>query len=153
MGLLYQGSAAALFNEHNAIMLGLIIDVVTFTTSFAAWVLATSNRNSPLFFKSVCLILGALACDLLLFILDPILGWVIFGLGASILVYLLYGSYKQIFKSCQENLQSILNWFRNKFQSQSICQASSQASNKSLMLTPYVTENQATKLREGLTED
>ena len=112
---MYQGSAAALFHEHNAIMLGLIIDVVTFTTALAAWVLATSNRNSPLFFKSVCLILGALACDLLLFILNPILGWVIFALGASTLVHLLYGSYKQIFESYQENFQSISNWLKQKF--------------------------------------
>ena len=35
--------------------------------------------------------LGALACDLLLFILNPILGWVIFALGASTLVDLFYG--------------------------------------------------------------
>ena len=115
VGLMYQGSGATLFHEHNAIMLGLIIDVVTFTTALAAWVLATSNRNSPLFFKSVCLILGALACDLLLFILNPILGWVIFTLGASTLVYLLYCSYKQIFESYQENFQSISNWLKQKF--------------------------------------
>ena len=85
------------------------------TTVLAVWV-AASNRNSPLFFKSACLILGALACDLLLFILDPILGWVIFGLGASILVYILYGFYKQIFEYCRENLQPVSNWFEHNFQ-------------------------------------
>ena len=146
--LMYQGSSAAVFHEHNAIMLGLIIDVVTFTTALAAWVLATSNRNSPLFFKSVCLILGALACDLLLFILNPILGWVILALGASTLVCLLYGFYKQIFESCRENLQSVSNCFRQKFQFQPI----SQEFSGSLMLTPYVTEKQVTKLEEGLME-
>ena len=99
--LVYQGSGTAPFHEHNAIMQGLIIDVVTFTTALVAWVLATSNRNSPLFFKSVCLNSGALACDLLLFILNPILGWVILALGASTLVCLLYGFYKWIFESCQ----------------------------------------------------
>ena len=145
---MYQGSSAALFQEHSAIMLGLIIDVVTFAEALAAWVLATSNRNSPLFFKSVCLILGAVACDLLLFILNPILGWVILALCASTLVCLLYGFYKQIFESCRENIQSVSNWFRQKFQFQSI----SQASNGSLMLTPNVTEKQATKSEERLTE-
>ena len=78
--------------------------------------LYSTHPNTALFFKSVCLILGALACDLLLFILDPILGWVIFGLGASILIYILYGSYKQIFEYCQENLQPVSNWFKHKFQ-------------------------------------
>ena len=53
VGLLNQGSGAALFHEHNTIMLGLIIDVVSFTTALATWVLVTSNRNSPLFFKGV----------------------------------------------------------------------------------------------------
>ena len=59
--------------------------------------------------------MGVLACDLLLFILNPILGWVIFALGASTLVHLLYGSYKQIFESYQENFQSISNWLKQKF--------------------------------------
>ena len=118
--LVYQDSGTALFHEHNAIMQGLIIDVVTFTTALVAWVLATSNRNSPLYFKSVCLISRALAYGLLLFILNPILGWVILALGASTLVCLLYGFYKQIFESCRENLQSVSNWFRQKFQFQSI---------------------------------
>ena len=114
--LMYRGSSAALFQEHSAIMLGLIIDVVTFAEALVAWVLAISNRNSHLFLKRVCLILGDLACDLLLFILDPILGWIIFGLGASILVYLLYVSDKQIFKYCREYLETVSNWFEQKFQ-------------------------------------
>ena len=51
--LLYRGLSAALFHEYSAIMLGLIIDVLPFTAALAAWVLATSNRNSRLFLKSV----------------------------------------------------------------------------------------------------
>ena len=58
VGLINQGSGAALFHEHSAIMLDLIIDAVTFTTALAAWVLAISNRNSPLFFKSVSYFVG-----------------------------------------------------------------------------------------------
>ena len=73
-------------------------------------------------------------------------------LGASFRAYLLYGSYQQIFESCQEIIQSVLNWFEKKFQSQSISQASSQASNGSLMLTPSVTAKQVTESEEWLTE-
>ena len=109
---MYRGSSVALFQEHSAIMLGLIIDVVTFAVALAAWTLATSNRNYHLFLKSVCLILGASACDLLLFIHDPILGWIIFGLGASILVYLLYVSdkimkiqWKIMYNRCTDQLE------------------------------------------------
>ena len=50
---MYRGSSAALFQEHSAIMLGLIIDVVTLAEALAAWVLAISNKNSRLFLKRV----------------------------------------------------------------------------------------------------
>ena len=60
--------------------------------------------------------------------------------------------FQQIFDSCQENIQSVSNWFEQKFNFQSISQTSSQVSNGSLMLTPNVTEKQATKSEECLTE-
>ena len=146
VGLKYPSSGATLFHKHHAIMLGLMIDLVTFTTVLVAAMLPITNRNCFHFFQKVCLFFGALACNLLIFILVPILGWVFFTLGVSILVYLLYGSYRMIFKFCQENLKSISNWFRQKFQYQSSSQSSSQASNGSPMLTPNVTEKQMTEL-------
>ena len=60
-------------------------------------------------------------------------------------------SCKQIFESYQENIQSVSNWFEQKFNSQSISQTASQVSNGSLMLTPNVTVKQATKSEECLT--
>ena len=120
--------------------------LVTFTTILVVAVPPITNRNCFHFFQKVCLFFGALACNLLIFILVPILGWIFLTLGASILVYLLYGSYRMIFKFCQENLKSISNWFRQKFQYQSSSQLSSQTSNGSPMLTPNVTEKQMTEL-------
>ncbi|KAK4593025.1 hypothetical protein RGQ29_017248 [Quercus rubra] len=153
VGFKYPSSGAALFHKHHAIMLGLMIDLVTFTTVLVAAMLPITNRNCFHFFQKVCLFFGALACNLLIFILVPILGWVFFTFGVSILVYLLYGSYRMIFKFCQQNLKSISNWFRQKFQDQSSSQLSSQTSNGSPMLTPTVTEKQMTGIGECLSED
>ena len=123
--------------------------LITFTTILVVAMLPITNRNCFHFFQKVCLFFAALACNLLIFILVPILGWIFLTLGASILVYLLYGSYIMIFKFCQENLKSISNWFRQKFQYQLSSQLSSQTSNGSPMLTPNVTEKQMTEL-EGV---
>ncbi|KAK4551658.1 hypothetical protein RGQ29_032318 [Quercus rubra] len=146
VGFKYPSSGAVLFHKHHAIMLGLMIDLVTFTTVLVAAILPITKRNCFHFFQKVCLFFGALACNLLIFILVPILGWVFFTLGVSILVYLFYGSYRMIFKFCQENLKSISNWFRQKFQYQSSSQSSSQTSNGSPMLTPNVIDGQVREL-------
>nr|POE81115.1 hypothetical protein CFP56_38036 [Quercus suber] len=146
VGLKYPSSGATLFHKHHAIMLGLMIDLVTFTTVLVAAMLPITNRNCFLFFQKACLFFGALACNLLIFILVTILGWVFFTLGVSVLVYLLYGSYRMILKFSQENLKSISNWSRQKFQSQSSCQSSSEVSNGSPMVTLNVTEKQMTEL-------
>uniref|UniRef100_A0A7N2L9Y8 Uncharacterized protein n=1 Tax=Quercus lobata TaxID=97700 RepID=A0A7N2L9Y8_QUELO len=74
---------------------------------------SNNNNHSSLqegyltFFKNVCLISGAFACDLLLLILVPPFGWFIFAVCVSVLVWLLYGSYQVILKHFQEILRLV----------------------------------------------
>ena len=107
--LKYQSSGSALFHEHGAIMLLLTIDICTCTIALAAVMLQTSNPRYIPFFKSVCLISGAFASDLLLLILVPSFGWFVFIVCVFILIYLVYGSYEQILNCSQEFLGSISN--------------------------------------------
>jgi hypothetical protein len=157
VGLKYQSSAAALFHAHSAIMVLLIIDVCTCTIALAAVILTTFNTSYLPFLKSVSLISGAFACDLLILIIVPPFGWFIFTIWVFVLVCLLYGKYQYILQCCQEILQSIshstfdafdvlCNWFQQNFLSQSIRRIPSQASNGSPMLTPIVPEEQGMSL-------
>ena len=129
LGLKHQSSGAALFHEHGTIMLLLTIDVCTCTIALAAAMLQTSNPRYIPFFKSVCLISGAFASDLLLLILFPPFGWFVFIIFVFILICLVYGSYEQILNCSQEFLGSIssctshcihilCNWFQENFQFQ-----------------------------------
>ena len=163
IGLKYQSSGATLFHEHGTILLLIIIDVFTCIVALAVTILSATNTSYHLFFKSVCLISGAFACDLLLLVLYPPFGWFIFTICVLVLIYLLHSSYQQILKCCKEILQSIshytfnafhilCNWFKQNFPSQSIRRAPSQAFDGSPMLTPNITEKQVTKLEECITE-
>ena len=149
LGLKYQSSGAALFHEHGAIMLLLTIDVCTCTIALATAMLQTSNPRYLPFFKSVCLISGAFASDLLLLILVPPYGWFVFVVCVFILIYLVYGSYEQILNCSQEFLGSIsnctshaihilCNWFRENLQFQT--------TNGSLMLTSNETGTQVAEM-------
>ena len=148
LGLKYQSSGAALFHEHGAIMLLLTTDVCTCTIALATAMLQTSNPRYLPFFKSVCLISGAFASDLLLLILPPY-GWFVFIVCLFILIYLVYGSYEQILNCSQEFLGSIsnctshaihilCNWFRENLQFQT--------TNGSLMLTSNETGTQVAEM-------
>ena len=153
VGLKYQGSCATLFHAHSAIMVLLIIDVCSCTIALAMVTLTTFNTSYLPFLKSVSLISGAFACDLLILIIVPPFGWFIFTIWVFILVCLLYGKYQHILQCCQGILQSIshstsdafdvsCNWFQQNFLSQSIRRLASQASHGSPMLTPNVLEQQ-----------
>ena len=153
VGMKYQSSGATLFHAHSVIMVLLIIDVCTCTIALAAVILTTFNTSYLPFLKSVSLISGAFACDLLILIIVPPFGWFIFTIWVFILVCLLYGKYQHILQCCQGILQSIshstsdafdvsCNWFQHNFLSQSIRRLASQASHGSPMLTPNVPEQQ-----------
>ena len=88
-------------------MLFLIIDVLTCFIALVMIVLQISNQRYLTFFKNVCLVSGAFACDLLLLILVPPFGWFIFAVCVSILVWLLYGSYQVILERFQEILRLV----------------------------------------------
>ena len=88
-------------------MLFLIIDVLICIIALVMIVLQISNQRYLTFFKNVCLISGAFACDLLLLILVPPFGWFIFVVCVSILVWLLYGSYQEILERFTKILQLV----------------------------------------------
>jgi hypothetical protein len=157
VGLKYQSSGAALFHAHSAIMVLLIIDVCTCTIALAAVILTTFNPSYLPFLKSVSLISGAFACDLLILIIVPPFGWFIFTIWVFVLVSLLYGKYQHILQRCQGILRSIshstsnafnilCNWFQPNFLSQSVRQIPSEASNGSPMLNPNMPEEQGVGL-------
>ena len=153
----YQGSGATLFHTHNVIIVLLVIDVCTCTIGLATVILTTFNTKYLYFLKSVSLISGAFACDLLLLILVPPFGWFIFTICVSILACLLYGSYQEILKCCQEIQSSIshstsqafevlCNRFQQNSLFQSIWRTPSQAFNGSPMLTPNMPEQEGVGL-------
>ncbi|KAK4598303.1 hypothetical protein RGQ29_015678 [Quercus rubra] len=107
VGLKYQNPSVSIFHTHGAIMLFLIIDVLTCFIALVMIVLQISNQRYLTFFKNVCLVSGAFACDLLLLILVPPFGWFIFAVCVSILVWLLYGSYQVILERFQEILRLV----------------------------------------------
>ncbi|KAL4632459.1 hypothetical protein ACB092_04G052400 [Castanea dentata] len=78
VGLKYQNSNGALFQEHGVIMVLLIIDVCTGAIALAMVTLPNSHNSSLLLVEFVCLICGAIACDLLILILVPPFGWFMF---------------------------------------------------------------------------
>ena len=88
-------------------MLFLIIDVLICIIALVMIVLQISNQRYLTFFKNVCLISGAFACDLLLLILVPPFGWFIFAVCVSVLVWLLYGSYQEILERFTKILQLV----------------------------------------------
>jgi hypothetical protein len=104
-------------------MVLLVIDVCTCTTALATVILTTFNIKYLYFLKSVSLVFGAFACDLLLLILVPPFGWFIFIIWVFVLVCLLYGKSQHILQCYQEILPSIshstshafnvlCNWFQ-----------------------------------------
>ena len=160
LGWKYQSPDVSLFDIHGAIMLLLIVDVCIFTISMAMTIPPNFNRIHLPIFKGVFLIFGVFACYLILLMLAPPFGWFIFTTCASIMVLLLYQSYREILLHCQEilepmwhstskafhglcdwfqqNFNSLCDWFRQSFQS--IWTAPSQASNGSSMPTPNMRE-------------
>ncbi|KAL4610460.1 hypothetical protein ACB092_08G051700 [Castanea dentata] len=107
--------------------------------------LPTSNKTHLSFFKNVFLFSGVFACDLVLLVLIPPLGWFIFIISASVLVWLFYGSNKQILQCCRQTLETmrhstskafhnLCEWFPQSFQS--VWRAHSQPSTGPSMPTP-----------------
>ncbi|KAK4592973.1 hypothetical protein RGQ29_017207 [Quercus rubra] len=86
LGLKYQNPGVSVFDTHRAIILLLILNVCTCTISLAMIiVLPTSNKTHLSFFKNVFLFSGVFACDLVLLVLIPPLGWFIFIISTSVL--------------------------------------------------------------------
>ena len=148
-----------MFDTHRAIILLVILNVCTCTISLATIiVLPTSNKTHLSFFKNVFLFSGIFACDLVLLVLIPPLGWLIFIISTSVLVWLLYGSHNQILQCCRQTLKtiwhstsmafhSLCEWFSQSFHS--VWRAHSQASTGPSMPTPNMKEKHVF----GLTND
>ncbi|XP_030928553.1 uncharacterized protein LOC115954761 [Quercus lobata] len=129
LGWKYQNPGVSVFDTHCAIILLLILNVCTCTISLAMIiVLPTSNKTHLSFFKNVFLFSGVFACDLVLLVLIPPLGWFIFSISVSVLVWLLYASHKLILRCCRQTLEtmrhstskafhSLCDWFPQSFQS------------------------------------
>ena len=151
LGWKYQ--SVSIFQTHGATIILLIISVCICILALVGTTLPASNQSCRHFFKAVCLVSGAFACDLLLLVIVPPFGWFIFVVCVSILIWLLYGSYSQILQCCQEILLSVSNYasweslnFRDWCWVGPVKAFHSYCINGSPLLTINVMEQQVTKL-------
>ena len=135
------------FQTHGATMKASVIAIFFYTTALAVISQLTPNTRYLPILKHVCIIFGALACGLLLWIIVPPFGLLVLVLGLPILVLwvctsllLLYDS--QILQSISEATSNAFNklfvWFQYSFQS--LRQAASRPFNSSSMPAANSTE-------------